>query len=69
MLILVDDKNWIKKKAKGLCRVSSCSNKRYKYRTLCCKHVRQQTKENNPISYWFDVLKNSLKSFVMKQNI
>jgi len=61
MLRLVDDKHWIIKKAKGLCRVSSCSNKSYKHRTLCCKHVRQQTKENNPIGYWFDVLRQNAK--------
>lgn len=56
----------------GLCKVKFCSNgaRKYKNRSktgkvqfakMCHKHLRQHQKENNPIRYWFDVLRQNAR--------
>lgn len=50
------------KKKQGICVVSQCQKKHGKGFLMCYKHVRQNQKYNNPLRYWFDVLRQNARS-------
>jgi len=62
-LHIVAEPTYSQRKRKGLCVVAFCCNKagnKGKFR-FCYKHHREHQKYNNPLRYWFDVLRQNAK--------
>jgi len=53
------------KKRKGICLLKFCTSRVHKSKTntrrYCAKHQRQYEKEQNPVSYFFSVLKQNAR--------
>lgn len=45
-----------------LCTVANCSKKTPKKYRMCYKHKREKQKLENPLSYWYDVLRQNARS-------
>lgn len=63
-LRIVSEPEYSKRKKQNICVVAYCSNKagnkgKFKF---CYKHHRQHQKFNNPLRYWFDVLRQNARS-------
>lgn len=52
---------YTQKKSKGICVASGC-NAFTKGNSLCFKHKRIKQKIENPLRYWFDVLRQNARS-------
>jgi len=63
-LRLVSEPTYSRRRRLGQCVVAFCNNKagnKGKFR-FCYKHHRQHQKFNNPLRYWFDVLRQNARS-------
>jgi hypothetical protein len=52
----------VKNKIKGICTACRCLSPSYGNGRFCCKHRRRYQKENNPIAYTYDMLKQNAKT-------
>lgn len=57
----VNDKEAVRKRSKCQCLVYGCTCIHGKGTPLCNKHKAERKKENNPLAYWFGVLRRNAK--------
>lgn len=49
------------RRKRGKCVIAHCKNNSHRKDRFCCKHRREYQKLNNPLRYWFDVLRQNAK--------
>lgn len=58
---IISEPKYTKRVADNLCVVIQCKNSSGKGNRFCFKHKREWQKINNPLRYWFDVLRQNAK--------
>ena len=60
-LKLAKEPLYSRKVANKICVVSQCTRGTTKHYKLCFKHKREKQKIENPLRYWFDILRQNAK--------